>query len=84
MTAEQIYYFVTGAVLALTLVILWVAVIMPDKNQWNKRFFVSLFAVFVLSMMTLFIDLVIYEDPTMALEEKITIYRRKSSDYWTA
>ncbi|MBQ7198132.1 MAG: histidine kinase [Selenomonadaceae bacterium] len=74
MTAEQFYYFVCGAVLILTLVILWIAVIMPSKNQWNKRFFVSLFAVFVLSMLTLFIDLVIYEEPTMALEEKITIY----------
>ena len=74
MTAEQFYYFACGAVLILTLVILWVAVIMPSKNQWNKRFFIAFFAVFVLSMLTLFIDLVIYEDPTMALEEKITIY----------
>ncbi len=38
MTAEQFYYFACGAVLVLTLVIFWVAVIMPTKNQWEKRF----------------------------------------------
>lgn len=56
------------------LVTLWLAVIMPGMNQWNKRFFVTFFVVFVLSMISLFVDLLVYDEPNMALEEKITIY----------
>ena len=74
MTWEQIHFFVCGAVLLVTVLTLCVAVIMPGKNQWNKRFFVALFAVFVLSMFALFADLLVYDDPTMALEEKISVY----------
>lgn len=43
-------------------------------NQWNKRFFVTFFVVFVLSMISLFVDLLVYDEPNMALLEKITIY----------
>ncbi|MBE8951379.1 MAG: histidine kinase, partial [Quinella sp. 3Q1] len=53
---------------------LWVAVIMPSPNHWNKRFFVTLFAVFVLCMIALFADLLVYNDPSMALAEKIAVY----------
>ncbi len=71
---EQIYFFTCGAVLILTLLTLWVAVIMPSPNHWNKRFFVTLFAVFVLCMIALFADLLVYNDPSMALAEKIAVY----------
>lgn len=74
MTVEQFYYFLCGAVLVLTLVILWIAVIMPGKNQWNKRFFVTLFAVFVLCMITIFVDLMTYDDSSMATLSKIDTY----------
>ena len=74
MSSEQIYFFICGAVLVLTVLILWVAVIMPGTNKWNKRFFVTLFAFFVLSMISLFVDLLVYDDPNMALAEKITVY----------
>ena len=73
MSWEQIYFFACGAVLLVTIMTLCVAVIMPGKNQWNKKFFITLFAVFVLCMIALFVDLVIYEDPTMATAERITV-----------
>ena len=74
MSWEQICFFESGAVLVLTVLTLWVAVIMPGTNQWNKKFFITLFAVFVLSMTVMLIDLVIYDDPSMSFEERITIY----------
>ena len=74
MNLEQIYFFVCGAVLLVTVLILCVAVIMPGTNQWNKRFFVTLFAIFVLCMITFFVDLLVYNDPSMALAEKIAAY----------
>ena len=74
MSWENLCFFVCGAVLVLTVLTLWVSVIMPGTNQWNKRFFVTLFAVFVLSMIALFVDLLVYDDPSMALAEKIIAY----------
>lgn len=74
MSWEQIYFFACGAVLLSTLLTLWVTVIMPGTSQWNKRFFIALFAIFVLCMIALFTDLVIYDDPSMALAERITVY----------
>ena len=74
LSLEQIYFFVCGAVLLVTLLTLWIAVIMPSTNQWNKRFFVTLFSIFVLCIITLFVDFLVYDDPSMALAEKIAAY----------
>ena len=74
MTWEQIYFSACGAVLVLTVLIFWVAVIMPGMNQWNKRFFVTLFAIFVLCMITFFVDFVVYDDPSMTLAGIIVAY----------
>ena len=74
MSWNQIYFFACGAVLLVTIMTLCVVVIMPGTNQWNKHFFIILFTVFVLSMIALFVDLVIYGDPSMVLEEKVTVY----------
>ncbi len=74
MTWEQIYFSVCGAVLVLTVLIFWVAVIMPGMNQWNKRFFVTLFAIFVLNMIAFFVDFVFYDDPSMTLAGIIVGY----------
>jgi len=71
---EQIYFFVGGAMLVLTLLGLVVAVIIPGANQWNKRFFVTLFAIFLLCMISFFVDLLIYNNPNMATAERITAY----------
>ena len=60
--------------LVLTLLTLWVAVIMPSTNRWNKNFFVALFAIFVLCMISFFVDLLIYTNPNMATAERITAY----------
>ena len=74
MSLEQIYFFAYVAVLILTVLILCVAVVIPNPNQWNKRFFIAMFFVFVLGMVSLFVDFLIYEDPNMALEVRITLY----------
>jgi len=76
-TAEQFYYFICGAVLVLTLVIFWVAVIIPGKNQWEKRFFVAWFAIFVLCMITMSVDLMIYTNSSMA-----TVFRFNAKNFY--
>ena len=74
MSWDQFYFFVSGAMLVLTLLGLGVAVIMPGTNQWNKQFFVTLFAIFVLCMIAFFVDLLVYDDPNMAQAERIIAY----------
>ena len=74
MSLEQLYFFVCGAIMVLTVLVLWVSAIIPNPNQWNKRFFVAIFFVFVLNMVAFFVDLLIYTDSSMALEEKIVAY----------
>lgn len=74
MSLENFYFFVCGAVLVLTIMTFWISFIMPGINQWNRRFFVIMFAVFVLYMISAFADLLVYGDPSMVLAEEIVTY----------
>ncbi len=74
MSLNQFYFFVCGAVIALSAMVLWISVIIPSTSQWNKRFFVILFAVFVLYMISALVDLVVYDEPNLAWAEKIAVY----------
>lgn len=71
MSLNQFYFFVCGAVLVLSVLIFWIAVIIPGMNQWNKRFFVILFADSVLCIIALFVDLIVYSDSSLVMEERI-------------
>ncbi len=74
MSLENFYFFVCGAVITLTVLILWISFMIPGMNQWNKRFFVILFADLMLYMISAFVDLLVYTDPSMALVEEIVAY----------
>lgn len=71
MSWENFYYFECGAVITLTVLILWISFLIPGINQWNRRFFITMFAIFLLCMISLFVDLLVWDDPSMALAEKI-------------
>ena len=43
-------------------------------NQWNKKFFVTLFAIFMLYMISAFIDLIVYNEPSLFFYEKIAAF----------
>lgn len=60
--------------LVLTMLTLWITLIIPNPNQWNKRFFVAMFAIFVLCMIDFSVDLLVYDEPNMALAAKIAVY----------
>ena len=74
MSLENFYFFICGAVLVLTVMTFWISFIMPGTNQWNRRFFVIMFAVFVLYMISASVDLLVYGDPSMVLAEEIVCY----------
>ena len=74
MSLEQFYFFVCGAVLVLTIMTFWISIIMPSTNQWNKRFFIILFANSVLYMISALVDLMVYNNPSMTFAEEIAVY----------
>ena len=74
MTGEQFYFFLGGAVLVLAVMMLWITVIMPGTNRWNKCFITAIFVVFVLFIISCIIDLLVYANPDMVLAEKIVSY----------
>ena len=74
MSFEQFCFFLCGSVMTLTVLIIWVSFIIPGINKWNKRFFVTLFAVFLLCMFSMFVELFTHANPSMIPEEKITVY----------
>ena len=74
MSLENFYFFVCGAVLVSNAITFWISFLIPGMNQWNKRFFVILFADSLLYMISAFVDLLVYTDPSMSLVEEIVAY----------
>ena len=60
---SQFIYFMIGAVLLLSLTGLWFIAVMPGIDSWSKRFFRSLFMLFILLNFIGFIDTVTYKYP---------------------
>lgn len=56
-------YFIVGATLLLSLTGLWFIAIMPGIDRWNKRFFRTLFTLFILLNIIGFIDTITYSYP---------------------
>ena len=63
-----------GAMFTLTALGLGVAAIMPSTNRWNRRFFISLFATIMLLILSVLVDSLVWENPTMAAAEKIAAF----------
>jgi hypothetical protein len=63
-----------GAMLTLTALGMGVAAIMPGTEQWNRRFFMSLFATIMLLIVSGLIDCLVWENPDMATVERIATY----------
>ncbi len=65
-----IVYFMCGATLSLTVLGLVMAAVMPVFERWDKHFFVTLFSILVLCMLTYLIEAIYLPDPNMVLLEK--------------
>ena len=74
MSEEQIYFFIGGVSTALAAMILWIAVILPSPNKWNKRFIVTMFSIFALWAIFAVLDLLLYSDSEMVWAERIISY----------
>ena len=69
--AELIAFFIGGFLLLLVVLGLLFAVILPGMDRWNKRFFIVLFSILFLSVSAFVADIIVYNEPELALAEKI-------------
>ena len=73
-------YFISGVfagtMLALVVVDIVAAAIMPGIDRWNKRFFIVLFTILVLTVSIFFTDFLVFRNPNMALAERIITLRK--------
>ena len=54
---NDIFYFsITSAALVLSVMGMWFTAVMPGMDRWNKRFFLSYFAVFMLCCLSGFVE----------------------------
>ena len=72
--ADQLSLFLAGALLTLSVLELWFAVIMPGMTRWDRRFFIAIFTILLLCMGVYLVDLLTYRDSGMALAQRIAVY----------
>ena len=73
-TLMYAYCFVGGALLLLVLLGLAVSAKIPGMDKWSRRFFIASFSVLLLSIAAFFIDLFVYEKPSLASAERIVAF----------
>ena len=73
-TFELIFYFIGGFLLMLVLLGLVFAAILPGIDRWNKRFFIVMFSILMLSLFAFYADMIVYKNPNLALAEKVIAY----------
>ena len=59
-------YMLTGALLVMMAIGIVLSAFMPALDQWNKRYFITLFSLFFLCVVTCVFAVVYWEDPTKA------------------
>ena len=67
-------YFVCGVLLTMAAMGLGVTFVMPSPDRWNRRFFIALFTSLALCISSMAADLVVYDDPSMAIAERILCF----------
>ena len=68
--AEQITFLGLGATLAMMALGLVSALVIPDIDRWNRRFFAAFFAVFLMSRIVYTVDVILYGMPGLESVEK--------------
>ena len=63
-------YSLGGALLLLMIAGIVFSVFMPTLDRWSKRYFITLFSLLLLYVITIFIDTIIYKGSKMAALEK--------------
>ena len=71
---DVVCYSLCGALMLLMALGIALSAFMPALDRWSKRFLITLFSLLLMSVIVLFIDLLIYSDPDMAVAEGIICF----------
>ena len=71
---DLLCYAVGGGMLATMMFGIALAALMPTLDKWNKRYFILLFSMLLLSVAVFFTDIVIYRFPGAEKAEKIIVF----------
>ncbi len=66
-----VYYLLSGALMVMMAIGIAFSAVMPALDRWNKRYFITLFSLFLLCCVTCFIAVLFWEDPTKAQAARI-------------
>ena len=64
-------YLLSGALMVMMAIGIAFSAVMPALDRWNKRYFITLFSLFLLCCVTCFIAVLFWEDPTKAQAARI-------------
>ena len=64
-------YLLSGALMVMMVIGIAFSAVMPALGRWNKRYFITLFSLFLLCCVTCFIAVLFWEDPTKAQAARI-------------
>ena len=67
-------YFVSGAMIMLIAIGIWITAVMPGIEKWSKRFFIILFSELVMGIAALFVDVLVFEKPDLVLAERFSLF----------
>ena len=66
-------YFLSGAMITMTAIGIAFSAFMPALDRWNRRYFITFFALLFMYSVVLSIDLMIYNNPDMAAEQNLIV-----------
>ena len=64
-------YLLSGALMVMMVIGIAFSAVMPALDRWNKRYFITLFSLFLLCCVTCFIAVLFWEDPAKAQAARI-------------
>ena len=74
MTELVIGYSILGALLIMMALGIVFSAMMPVTDRWSKRYFITLFSLFLICSVTCFLATLFWEDPHMAMAERIVYF----------
>jgi len=71
---DLLCYAVGGGMLVTMMLGIALSALMPTLDRWNRRFFITLFSVLLLSVTALFTDVIIYRLPGVATADRVIVF----------
>ena len=69
-----LYFTLSGAILVTMMFGVVLANLVPSLDKWSKQYFIALFSLLFLCAVSCFLELIFYNDPTKATDERVIYF----------